>query len=864
MALIYAATEVSGGNIIDVINGLDGAGTPDGTAFTTESTLNLGNPEHLQSVTPLSIVMRIKTNASPSGSIFLGKDGRFFVRFESNSSKTLTFLMDGAGGDGIVTSPTSSFALDTYFDLVLRWDGTNINNQIFIDVNGVSTQGAVSGSTDFSGADTGDFIINNSAGDVTFEYLYIYDEFLSYADGETIRANPDLAINPPNIDPTLDTPKTDESHSFGWSGTIDMGAGFSDANAGDTLTFSDDNNVAANSGISFNTATGVYTLDGTLSVGVYSLTVTASDGNGGTYPSDTAVLTITAPALSVDSISDTTPEYDSTITVQFTDADGALTANNGYTIASQNVVGNVTTAVINVPNPSTFVLTGQTVPTLDFLNTTSIPVTDGTTTVNVDIQIQIKAGEFFAQITEVNGVYLNDTGVAIGDYGYFYGVVGDWFIDPATGLVSAPATGGSFSYKTYDGEWSNEGDVTADARPTGTVTITSVTPSRTSAVVVFSYSGTDASAFQYNIGGSWITATSPFTITGLTEETSYTLQIRPLNGTAAGDTASQLFTTNSAIDTSADPFTFTDVTGQAVSSSVTSNAVTLTGVDAGVDIPVSITGGSYQVSTNGGSNWGAATSSATNGRLNYQYRVVLSTSASFNASTAATLTIGGQSDTFTATTLADTQAPSISLTGGNQTLAFGVAWVELGYSATDNADGDLTNDVVVSGTVNSNSAGVYPITYTVSDSVGNETVATRLVTVEAEEAEATYKRPRYEMVITESSLFHSTSIKLVKTAGVYLFVNDGEFIPNAPAKDPSSKVDYGCDWSNWLSTGETITASVWVLDGLVEEVSTNTDSATQVLVSGGTDGTQYTLVNRVTTSLGRIEDRSMLIECMQK
>lgn len=51
------------------------------------------------------------------------------------------------------------------------------------------------------------------------------------------------------------------------------------------------------------------------------------------------------------------------------------------------------------------------------------------------------------------------------------------------------------------------------------------------------------------------------------------------------------------------------------------------------------------------------------------------------------------------------------------------------FKAIDNEDGDITGNVVVSGDANFNKAGVYPITYTVIDSDGNETTKTREIKV---------------------------------------------------------------------------------------------------------------------------------------
>ena len=54
---------------------------------------------------------------------------------------------------------------------------------------------------------------------------------------------------------------------------------------------------------------------------------------------------------------------------------------------------------------------------------------------------------------------------------------------------------------------------------------------------------------------------------------------------------------------------------------------------------------------------------------------------------------------------------------------------EPGYTATDNLDGDITDKVTVSGTVDDTKPGVYTLRYTVKDSYGNERTAKRTVTV---------------------------------------------------------------------------------------------------------------------------------------
>ncbi|MBT9190570.1 immunoglobulin-like domain-containing protein, partial [Zobellia russellii] len=69
----------------------------------------------------------------------------------------------------------------------------------------------------------------------------------------------------------------------------------------------------------------------------------------------------------------------------------------------------------------------------------------------------------------------------------------------------------------------------------------------------------------------------------------------------------------------------------------------------------------------------------------------------------------------------DDTAPVITLAGSNpQELTLGETYNELGATATDNVDGDISANVISDATaVNMNVAGTYTVTYNVSDAAGN-------------------------------------------------------------------------------------------------------------------------------------------------
>lgn len=76
----------------------------------------------------------------------------------------------------------------------------------------------------------------------------------------------------------------------------------------------------------------------------------------------------------------------------------------------------------------------------------------------------------------------------------------------------------------------------------------------------------------------------------------------------------------------------------------------------------------------------------------------------------------------------DKDAPTIELTGGNVSIKVGGSYEEPGYKATDNCLGDITDKVIIEGSVDTNTVGSYELTYKVSDDV-NEVSVTRTVRV---------------------------------------------------------------------------------------------------------------------------------------
>lgn len=91
-------------------------------------------------------------------------------------------------------------------------------------------------------------------------------------------------------------------------------------------------------------------------------------------------------------------------------------------------------------------------------------------------------------------------------------------------------------------------------------------------------------------------------------------------------------------------------------------------------------------------------------------------------------------------------------------------------------------------------------------------------------------------------------------------------------KDPDAFLDYGVRWAarGWLSEGETITTSEWSevepaeTGGVTKESPGNDGSTTVIWLRGGVEYHTYKITNHITTSAGRIDDRTLTVICRQK
>lgn len=78
----------------------------------------------------------------------------------------------------------------------------------------------------------------------------------------------------------------------------------------------------------------------------------------------------------------------------------------------------------------------------------------------------------------------------------------------------------------------------------------------------------------------------------------------------------------------------------------------------------------------------------------------------------------------------DLTAPVITILGSNpMNVNIGDTYIDAGATAVDDVEGNVTSNIIVTGTVNTSVIGSYVITYSVTDTANNESMATRIVNV---------------------------------------------------------------------------------------------------------------------------------------
>ena len=99
----------------------------------------------------------------------------------------------------------------------------------------------------------------------------------------------------------------------------------------------------------------------------------------------------------------------------------------------------------------------------------------------------------------------------------------------------------------------------------------------------------------------------------------------------------------------------------------------------------------------------------------------------------------------------------------------------------------------------------------------------------------------------------------------YVYKSDG--FPHID-KDPNAILTYAWDWTDWLAQegATSIQSAVITADAGVTKVGSAVIAGGVVsqTISGGTVGTSYKLVCRVTTTSNLVDDRTIILDVVEK
>jgi len=189
--------------------------------------------------------------------------------------------------------------------------------------------------------------------------------------------------------------------------------------------------------------------------------------------------------------------------------------------------------------------------------------------------------------------------------------------------------------------------------------------------------------------------------------------------------------------------------------------------------------------------------------------------------------------------------PTITLTAGDVTQDQGVPYVEQGATAADAEDGDITADIVITGTVDVNLVGAYTLTYTVTDSAGESVSVTRIVNIVTP---VVVVNAPPTIATVSGDVFQAVGVAYVEQGAVATDAEDGDItasIVTTGAVDVNTVGTYTITYSVTDSGGESVSVTrtvnivlpvaptiTWEDGTTVDKTVTVTESALPVIWTG--------------------------------
>ena len=393
--------------------------------------------------------LTVTSASAPNGTVVINPDGTitYTPRANFNGTDTISYMIsDGKGG---TATATVTVTVDPVNDPpVATNDVATTNEDTPVTVSVLANDTDIDGDplTVVSASAPNGTVVINANGTITYTPNANFNgtDTITYqiSDGKGgfSTATVTVTVVPVNDAPVANPPLAPQANPDGAVVSVPVAGSFSDPD-GDVLTYSA---VGLPAGLSINPTTGVIsgTIDRSasqLNGGVYSVTVTASDGKGGTA-STTFGWTVTNPApTATNDVATTNEDAPVTISVLANDSDPD---GDPLTVVSANAPNG--TVVINTNGTITYT------PAANFNGTDTITYTisDGqggtaTATVTVTVNAVNDAPTVASPIPAQTGVDAGAVSVPVA--GNFTDLDGDTLTFAATGLPLGlsinPATG---------------------------------------------------------------------------------------------------------------------------------------------------------------------------------------------------------------------------------------------------------------------------------------------------------------------------------------------------------------------------------------------------------------------------------------
>ncbi len=169
--------------------------------------------------------------------------------------------------------------------------------------------------------------------------------------------------------------------------------------------------------------------------------------------------------------------------------------------------------------------------------------------------------------------------------------------------------------------------------------------------------------------------------------------------------------------------------------------------------------------------------------------------------------------------------PIIELTGGEEyNLEYGNEYVEPGFKAMDNLDGDITKNVKITGSIDNKQLGTYELTYTVSDSSKNKFSIKRKVLVVDTNGPSIYLNGNNPLYLNLNQDYVEPGYRAVDDY-------DGDITSNVVVKNyvvPSVAGTYAVNYAVYDSSGNYGTVNRTVYVGTNDQISANTYVAVSI------------------------------------